>query len=118
MEDSCTEKEEKIPFTPRRNRIARSRSGQCSTNFDRFIPFRPDLDIDTSHANMVASQCSDKNVRTQPDQYRNHQVLYYNQLLDGALDKRQTRILPTVTRTRQDSGYSSMCNYFSYQIMI
>ncbi|VDI05370.1 Hypothetical predicted protein [Mytilus galloprovincialis] len=76
------------------------RSKKC--NFDRFIPYRPNLDINTSHTKLLSPV---KHSQKEPGQYKDKQKVYYNKLLSGAFDSEEPRILPTIQRN--DSGYSS-----------
>ncbi|XP_063431005.1 uncharacterized protein LOC134713350 [Mytilus trossulus] len=76
------------------------RSKKC--NFDRFIPYRPNLDINTSHTKLLSPV---KHSQKEPGQYKDKQKVFYNKLLSGAFDSEEPRILPTIQRN--DSGYSS-----------
>lgn len=72
---------------------------RSKNNFDRFIPYRPNLDIHTSHRKILSPL---KTPRKEPGQYKDDKNMYYNELLAGAFDSEINRILPTVQRN--DSG--------------
>lgn len=82
---------------------------RSKNNFDRFIPYRPNLDINTAHAKILLPV---KTPQKQPEQYKDDESVFYNKLLSGTLDTEEHRILPTIQRN--DSGYSSKFNLWLY----
>lgn len=77
-------------------------------SFDRFIPFRPYLDINISHQALIDHGRQKEGKREkQAEQYKDDKTLCYNKLLSDALglDKHEKRVLPV--SQLNDSGYAS-----------
>ena len=60
--------------------------------FDRFIPYRPSLDIDASYARLKSS--SSDSMENEPAQYKSSNAKAYWKLLGDAVQNKNGKILP------------------------